>query len=110
MFVLIATSTALAFASAARAGADFPPIPADKSTPVAQRLSLSGPTAMYVAWNTYQKLDKPCVHYGPTPGRLDQTACSSSSVTYPTSRTWANSVQLTGLSAGSTYCESDQGL
>lgn len=36
-------SVALAFAASTDAAADLPPIPADKTTPIHQRLSLKGP-------------------------------------------------------------------
>ena len=58
---------------------------------------------MTIGWNTYKKLDKPCVTYGTSSDSLTQQACSGSSVTYPTARTWANSVTLTGLSPATTY-------
>jgi acid phosphatase len=87
----------------AMAGASYPAIPADLTTPVQQRIAIKGPNSMSVGWNTYQKLDQPCVQYGTASNDLAQLACSTSSATYPTSRTYANTVTLSGLSPGTTY-------
>lgn len=54
-------------------------------------------------WNTYQKIDSPCVKYGTSASSLTEQACSQNSVTYPSSRTWFNSVALTNLSPATTY-------
>jgi acid phosphatase type 7 len=43
------------------------------------------------------------VQYGKSSTSLDQTACSTRSITYPNSRTWGNAVTLPGLSPGTTY-------
>lgn len=43
------------------------------------------------------------MQFGISPDALTEEACSRSSVTYPTSRTWANSVTLTGLTPATTY-------
>jgi acid phosphatase type 7 len=59
--------------------------------------------AISLAWNTYEKIAKPCVQYGESESSLDQTACSTSSVTYKTSRTWANSVRIDGLKPATKY-------
>lgn len=59
--------------------------------------------AMSVAWNTYEQLSNPCVQYGTSSSNLTQEACSTNSITYTTSRTWANSVTLTGLAPATTY-------
>ncbi|KYK59163.1 acid phosphatase [Drechmeria coniospora] len=59
--------------------------------------------AISVGWNTYAKLDKACVLYGTSATALTQRVCSTSSVTYPTSRTWYHSVALGNLSAATTY-------
>ncbi|KAF8319499.1 Metallo-dependent phosphatase-like protein [Cantharellus anzutake] len=80
-----------------------PPIPSDKTTPIHQRLAFRGPTAMVVAWNTFQQIATPTVHYGTRIGTLTFSASSDSSVTFPTSRTWANTVVLTGLQPYTTY-------
>jgi hypothetical protein len=58
---------------------------------------------MSVGWNTYQQLSKPCVQYGTSASNLNLMACSNTSVTYPTSRTWSNTVTLTGLTSATTY-------
>ncbi|KAL9936274.1 hypothetical protein V8E36_005116 [Tilletia maclaganii] len=90
-------------AASASAAANYPPIPQDKTTPVQQRISLAAPNAITVGWNTYQKLDKPCVSYGRSATSLSHIACSTSSVTYKTSRTWANTVTLSGLKPALKY-------
>jgi phosphodiesterase/alkaline phosphatase D-like protein len=56
-----------------------------------------------VGWNTYKQLSQACVQYGTSASALSKQACSSSSVTYPTSRTWSNAVTITGLSPATTY-------
>lgn len=65
-------------------------------------------TAMAVAWNTYKQLSAPTVHYGLSATALTQTAVAPSgtaaSVTYKTSRTWANTVLISGLTPATTYC------
>ena len=58
---------------------------------------------MSVGWNTYEHLSQPCVQYGTSSSSLTSQACSTSSVTYATSRTWSNSVTLTGLQPATTY-------
>lgn len=94
---------ALLYPSLALAGADLPAIPADKSTPVHQRISLKNPGSVAIGWNTYEEEKQPCVQYGTSPTSLNQQTCSSSSITYPSSRTWANSVTLTGLEPATQY-------
>ncbi|KAJ6447165.1 acid phosphatase [Purpureocillium lavendulum] len=91
------------FVVGALAAASLPPKPADLTTPVQQRIAVNGPNSISVAWNTYQKLSNPCVQYGTSADSLTLQACSSNSVTYPTSRTWSNSVTLTGLTPATTY-------
>ncbi|KAM0205548.1 hypothetical protein ACHAQI_009108 [Fusarium lateritium] len=81
----------------------FPPIPADLSTPVQQRISLDGPNSVTIGWNTYAKQQKPCVNYGTSKDALNQQACSDISLTYPTSRTWANTVTLENISPATKY-------
>ncbi|OTB05340.1 hypothetical protein M426DRAFT_319888 [Hypoxylon sp. CI-4A] len=85
------------------AAASYPAIPTDLTTPVQQRLAISGPNAVSVGWNTYQKLDQPCVQYGTSSDALTSEACSAASVTYATSRTYSNAVTLTGLAPATTY-------
>ena len=60
-------------------------------------------SAVSIGWNTYEQLSQPCVQYGLSSSDLTSEACSSVSVTYPTSRTWSNSVTLTGLNPATTY-------
>lgn len=55
-----------------------------------------------MGWNTYKYLAQPCVEYGTT-SDLSFQACSNISVTYSTSRTWSNTVILTGLTPATTY-------
>lgn len=59
---------------------------------------------MTVGWNTFEQLTKPRVFYGLSPKKLKFSAWSTSSVTYPTSRTWANTVKISGLDPATTYC------
>ena len=102
---LLAQLSFLALASVASAQVpQLPPIPTDLSSPVQQRIAFDGPTGMTIAWNTFKQLERPTVHFGLTKF-LERTAASGSSVTYPTSRTWANTVKLSGLLPGVTYCE-----
>lgn len=58
---------------------------------------------MSVGWNTYSQLTNPCVQYGTSASNLASQACSKSSVTYGTSRTWSNAVTITGLQPATTY-------
>ena len=59
--------------------------------------------AISVGWNTYERLTKPCVQYGTSSGALTLEACSTSSATYATSRTYSNAVTLPGLTPATTY-------
>jgi hypothetical protein len=56
-----------------------------------------------VSWNTFAQLSNPTVSYGISPDALTQTASSSVSVTYPTSLTYNNHVNVTGLLPYTTY-------
>ncbi|KAJ5902116.1 Metallo-dependent phosphatase [Penicillium taxi] len=67
------------------------------------RLAYAGENGMTVSWNTYSKLSKPTVRYGRNPKHLDHVARSDVSVTYETSLTYNNHVQLNGLEPGTTY-------
>ncbi len=60
-------------------------------------------SAISIGWNTYERLDQPCVQYGTSNDSLTSKVCSSSSATYSTSRTYSNAVTLTGLSPATTY-------
>ncbi|KAK3314857.1 Metallo-dependent phosphatase-like protein [Apodospora peruviana] len=90
-------------AAYAAAAATYPVKPADLTTPVQQRLAINGPNTVTIGWNTYQQLTQPCVQYGTSAAALDLQACSSSSVTYPTSRTWSNVVTLSNLKPATKY-------
>ncbi|GFF32156.1 acid phosphatase [Aspergillus udagawae] len=90
-------------ATGALAAVDYPPIPSDLTTPFQQRLAVYGPNAVSIGWNTYEKLDQGCVQYGTSSSALTSKACSSSSTTYATSRTYSNVVVLTGLAPATTY-------
>ena len=107
------------------ASASYPPIPVDKTTPHQQRIAINGangmleprlpisidcwimsndsPSAISVGWNTYQQITQPCVQYGLSSTALTSQACSTSSITYPTSRTWSNSAILSDLKPATTY-------
>lgn len=98
----LTVASVLALVGAASAY-EYPNVPADKTTPTQTRLSFKSLNAVSVAWNTYEQLSHPCVAYGTSPSSLDQRACSSTSTTYPTSRTWFNNVVLTGLNPATTY-------
>ncbi|KAJ5118306.1 hypothetical protein N7526_009943 [Penicillium atrosanguineum] len=91
-------------AASALASVNYPTIPTDLTTPFQQRLAVYGPTSMSVGWNTYEKMDSSCVAYGTSADALSTTLCSSSvPTTYTTSRTWSNTVILTGLTPATTY-------
>ncbi|KAI0202902.1 Metallo-dependent phosphatase-like protein [Astrocystis sublimbata] len=92
-----------ALATGAEAAASYPAIPADKTTPTQQRIAIKGPNSVAVGWNTYVQLDNPCVQYGTSSDNLDQKSCSTTSITYPNSRTWGNTVILPDLRSGTTY-------
>lgn len=82
---------------------EYPNIPADKTTPTQTRLSFQALNAVSVAWNTYEKVSKPCVAYGTSADTLDKRVCSSNSETYATSRTWFQNVVLPDLAPATTY-------
>lgn len=86
-----------------KAGVTLPPVPADLSTPVQQRVSFNGPTSVSVAWNTYEQQAQPCVRYGTNSKSLTSQVCGTRSVTYSTSRTWANLVVVSGLKPATVY-------
>lgn len=102
LFLRVVTSLLVSLATV-QAGIQLPPIPQDKSTPVQQRVSFQGPSAVSIAWNTYQQTKQPCVKYGTNKKSLTKPACSSTSITYPSSRTWSNRVTITGLSPAQAY-------
>ncbi|KAK8103328.1 Metallo-dependent phosphatase [Apiospora kogelbergensis] len=90
-------------ASYVLAAASLPDKPADLTTPVQQRIAINGPNAISIGWNTYKQLSKACVYYGLSVDDLDLQQCSSSSVTYPTSRTYSHAVTLSKLTPATTY-------
>lgn len=60
--------------------------------------------AVSVGWNTYAYQNTSCVQYGTSSDSLTSEACSSvNSTTYPSSRTWSNTVILTDLTPATTY-------
>jgi len=81
----------------------YPAVPYDSTTPTQQRIAVMGPNAISVGWNTYKKINKPCVQYGTCNDCLTLEACSTSSATYSGSRTYSNAVTLTGLTPATTY-------
>ncbi|TPX19103.1 uncharacterized protein E0L32_011176 [Thyridium curvatum] len=102
---------AAAYVSAA---ASLPPIPADLTTPVQQRIAIKGLNetkltpllhheAISIGWNTYKQLEQPCVKYGLSRDALTLQSCSDQSTTYASSRTWSNVVVLGGLRPATTY-------
>ncbi|KAI1430824.1 Metallo-dependent phosphatase-like protein [Xylaria sp. CBS 124048] len=101
--VVASLSWASALAGGAMAGASYPPVPADLSTPTQQRIAIKGPNSISVGWNTHQQMSEPCVQYGTASNNLKSTACSRSSITYPNSRTYVNTVVLSGLAPATTY-------
>ncbi|OAA35272.1 Purple acid phosphatase-lik [Metarhizium rileyi] len=105
--LLLYVHGALFLAAGAVAKARLPPIPSDLTTPVQQRIAFDGPNSITVSWNTYKQLGrgKACVKYGTPDCSLKKQVCSSKSgVTYPSSRTWFNSVTIPGLSPATKYC------
>jgi hypothetical protein len=67
------------------------------------RLAYAGDTGMVVSWNTFSQLSRPTVRYGLSPHDLRETAWSTVSVTYPTSTTYNNHVQLKDLKPDTLY-------
>ncbi|KAK2606053.1 hypothetical protein QQS21_003571 [Conoideocrella luteorostrata] len=105
LFLSSCVKSAVFFSAGAFAKAHLPPVPSDLSTPVQQRIAVNGPNSITVSWNTYKKLDKACVKYGGSDCSLGKQICSTTSAqTYPSSRTWFNSVTITGLSPATKYC------
>lgn len=81
------------------------PRSAQGASPVQHRLAFHGETGMTISWNTYQQLQEPTVKFGLTPNTLflSQKSDVTSSITYPTSRTWNNHVTLEGLIPNTKY-------
>jgi len=76
---------------------------ANNTWPMQVRLAYAGPVGMTISWNTFSQISKPAVNYGLEPAKLNKTAFSNTSVTYPTSLTWNNHVELQGLLADTEY-------
>ena len=75
----------------------------DDTIPMQVRLAYAGQTGMVVSWNTYSQLERPTVYYGTIPDDLRYFAYSDVSVTYPTSTTYNNHVNITGLQPDTLY-------
>lgn len=73
------------------------------------RLAYSKDSGMHVSWNTVVKLEQPTVYYGTSPHHLRKKASSRTSVTYKTSTTYNNHVQLSGLKADTEYFYKPEG-
>ncbi|ATY65907.1 metallophosphoesterase [Cordyceps militaris] len=67
------------------------------------RLAYHGDDAMVVSWNTFEHVAAPEVRWGLSRDKLDRTARSDTSVTYPTSSTYNNHVLVAGLRPDTTY-------
>lgn len=78
-------------------------LPENKLAPLQYHLAYHGANGMVVSWNTYQKLDKPTVYYGLSPNELSDSTSSDISVTYQTSLTWNNHVEINGLESDTLY-------
>ncbi|KAA8651309.1 purple acid phosphatase family protein [Aspergillus tanneri] len=85
------------------AAVEYPPLPKDLTTPYQQRLAINGPNAVSVGWNTYGTLSQSCVKYGISADNLSTQACSTSSSTYDSSRTYSHTVVLTELKPATIY-------
>lgn len=97
-FRSLAAISAVAFvACAASKAGDNGPVP------MQLRLAYAGDTGMVVSWNTYSQLSRPTVRYGLSLHDLCETAWSTVSVTYPTSTTYNNHVQLKDLKPDTLY-------
>ncbi|KAL7666179.1 Purple acid phosphatase [[Candida] zeylanoides] len=101
--MLASTLAKIAAACVGAAAFHLQPLPRDLGAPTQQRLAYLGDTGMTVSWNTYEALAAPSVRYGLAADALTEVAHSAESVTYQTSTTWSNHVELTGLSPATTY-------
>jgi len=84
-------------------GAFKSPIGSNDTTPMQVRLAYAGSTGMVVSWNTFARLHNPTVYYGTDAAQLSHNASSNVSVTYPTSTTFNNHVQISGLESDMLY-------
>ncbi|EFX04386.1 metallo-phosphoesterase [Grosmannia clavigera kw1407] len=82
---------------------NYPAKPADLTTPVQQRIAVNGASSISVGWNTYETLSQACVQYGLAADALTLEACSNTSTTYATSRTYSHAVSLPNLKTATTY-------
>ena len=101
--MLASTLAKLAVACVGAAAFRLQPLPRDLGAPTQQRLAYLGDTGMTVSWNTYEALAAPSVRYGLAADALTEEARLAESVTYQTSTTWSNHVELTGLLPATTY-------
>ncbi|OQO11458.1 hypothetical protein B0A48_03185 [Cryoendolithus antarcticus] len=76
---------------------------ANGSIPMQVRLAYAGSHGMTVSWNTYEHVQHPTVHYGTEAHNLCETAKSDVSVTYQTSTTYNNHVELSNLRPNTVY-------
>jgi hypothetical protein len=76
---------------------------ANTTWPMQVRLAYAGPVGMTISWNTYSKMSQPTVKFGLQSTALNHTASSNVSITYATSLTYNNHVQLQGLLADTMY-------
>ncbi|EFZ04130.1 purple acid phosphatase [Metarhizium robertsii] len=67
------------------------------------RLAYHGADGMTVSWNTFEHVKAPSVKWGLSKGKLEHTASSNVSLTYPTSTTYNNHVVISGLKPDTTY-------
>ena len=101
--MLASTLAKIAAACVGAAAFHLQPLPRDLGAPTQQRLAYLGDTGMTVSWNTYEALAAPSVRYGLAADALTEVAHLAESVTYQTSTTWSNHVELTGLLPATTY-------
>lgn len=67
------------------------------------RVAYHGDSGMMVSWNTFSHVETPSVRWGLSQSRLNNTATSNVSITYPTSTTYNNHVLISGLQPNTTY-------
>jgi len=84
-------------------GAFKSPAGNNDTTPMQVRLAYAGSTGMVVSWNTFAQVHSPTVYYGTDATNLAHNASSNVSVTYPTSTTYNNHVQVNGLESDMLY-------
>ena len=84
-------------------GAFKSPTGSNDTTPMQVRLAYAGSTGMVVSWNTFAQVHNPTVYYGTDAAQLTHNASSNVSVTYPTSTTFNNHVQINGLESDMLY-------